>query len=633
VRRLIVALLASLILAGLVVPAAGLAVGAAPVAAAEAVPKVVIIVGPAGAATDRYRKEARSAAALARKYTPDVTELYSPNATWPAVKQALQGASLVIYMGHGNGWPSKYRDSLHRPSQNGFGLNPTAGGGDGQHQYYGEGKIAGAVTLAKNAVVLLNHLCYASGNTEPGLPEGTLKQARQRVDNYAAGFIAAGASAVIAEAYASPKYMVKTILGSDRSIESAWRNAPSRNGNAFAFPSARSAGYVAQMDPERGTSGFSRSIVLKAGLASADVLANARGSAAAIPRIDPAALVPSLIGTGVTLGEPLLDSSTSAGSTVVYKTRFPAADRGKLPDGLMASVRWDALDPVTAAPAADPPAADPAAATEGAATDPAATAPEATEADDGPPDLGLVTPERIGDLVAPKKLKVNKASLTLRATAPTTPGTYRLVVTLHDDDGVAYDAATQALLPALIVRVTGELDAQIVAPTTNDLVAGEASSLRLWVANLGTSAWGHAAIRDTKDPDGTAPATAARVVGQWIALGADAKAIAAAAAAGTVEATLPAGQEPDAVVDADLELTAPTVTGDYLLVLDVVTPEHGSLVASGVEPTVVRVSVAAASPAAPVATEAPAAEPAAPEGEATSDQAAAPNRKPTAAAQ
>ena len=59
-------------------------------AAAEPVAKVVIVVGPAGGATDRYREEARSAAALARKYTPDVTELYSPNATWPASAPATR---------------------------------------------------------------------------------------------------------------------------------------------------------------------------------------------------------------------------------------------------------------------------------------------------------------------------------------------------------------------------------------------------------------------------------------------------------------------------------------------------------------------------------------------------------------
>ena len=232
-------------------------------------PKVVFIVGPAGAATNGYRSQARAAAAIARKYTPDVIELYSPNATWPAVREALQGASLVVYMGHGNGWPSKYRDALYPPTQNGFGLNPKAGTGDYTHQYFGEASVGGQVKLAKNAIVLLNHLCYASGNTEPGLPEGNLDQAKQRVDNYAAGFIQAGASAVIAEAWSSPSYFVKTILSSNRSIQSAWSNAPSANRHRLAFKSERSDGYVAQMDTETATSGFTRSVVMKTGLALA----------------------------------------------------------------------------------------------------------------------------------------------------------------------------------------------------------------------------------------------------------------------------------------------------------------------------------------------------------------------------
>jgi hypothetical protein len=96
-------------------------------------------------------------------------------------------------MGHGNGWPSKYRDALYPPTQNGFGLNPNPGGDDYTHQYFGEASVGGQVELARNAIVLLNHLCYASGNSEPGLPEGNLAQAKQRVDNYAAGFIRAGA--------------------------------------------------------------------------------------------------------------------------------------------------------------------------------------------------------------------------------------------------------------------------------------------------------------------------------------------------------------------------------------------------------------------------------------------------------
>jgi hypothetical protein len=587
VRRLFVALLASLILAGFVAPAAG----AAPTArAAAAVPKVVLVVGPSGAATDRYRAEARKAATVARRYTPDVTEVYSPDATWPAVKAALQGASLVIYMGHGNGWPSRYRDSLYPPTQNGFGLNPEAGRGDTSHQYFGEARIAAGIKLADDAVVLLHHLCYASGNSEPGLAEGTLDQAQQRVDNFAAGFIQAGAAAVVAEAYASPNHMLRSILGSSRSIEAAWRGAPSRNGNAFAFDSARSPGYVAQMDPEREAAGFTRSIVLKAGLASADVLRGARGSATAAARIDAGSLAPSLAAAGMRVKDPAL-ASTAAASTITYKVPYTVADRSALPKTFKASVRWDPLDPVSADPAGE--------GTDTAPEDPPA---EDVPTEEDPPDLGLVTAERLGDVVAPAKVKLSKKSFAFSVATPATPGRYRLSVTLHDADGVAFDAATQALLPSLIVRVTGDLDAAIVAPASMEIAPGAATSLSLWVANLGKAPWGHGAISDVKDPEGTEPAAAARVTGQWVALGgADhPEQLAAAAAASVTDAVLPAGLKPGPVVPADLVLYAPSVAGDYLLIVDIVTPERGSVIAAGVEPTTIRVHVAEPEPAPPV---------------------------------
>jgi hypothetical protein len=169
----------------------------------RAAPKVVVIVGPVGAATDGYRRLAEEAAVAAAKYTPNVVRIYSPDATWSAVRQALQGASIVLYLGHGNGWPSRYRDSLYPVTQDGFGLNPTAGAGD-SHQYFGEDVIGREVKLARHAVVILSHLCYASGNSEPGLPEGPLEIGQQRVDNYAAGFVRAGADAVIADSFLRP---------------------------------------------------------------------------------------------------------------------------------------------------------------------------------------------------------------------------------------------------------------------------------------------------------------------------------------------------------------------------------------------------------------------------------------------
>ena len=56
-------------------------------------------------------------------------------------------------------------------------------------------------------------------------------------------------------------------------------------------------------------------------------------------------------------------------------------------------------------------------------------------------------------------------------TMPSIPGRYRLTITLHDADGVEYDAATQALIPSLIVRVTGDFDGAIQAAPTAELPA------------------------------------------------------------------------------------------------------------------------------------------------------------------
>ncbi len=717
-RRLSAAIVVALLAVGLFAPASF----AASATNTKAVPKVVFVVGPAGAATNGYRSQARAAAAIARKYTPDVIELYSPNATWPAVREALQGASLVVYMGHGNGWPSKYRDSLFPPTQDGFGLNPKAGGDDYTHQYFGEASVGGQVQLARNAIVLLNHLCYASGNSEPGLPEGSLIQAKQRVDNYAAGFIRAGAAAVIAEAWSSPSYFVKTILSGNRSIQSAWSNAPSANRNRLAFKSERSDGYVAQMDTETPTSGFTRSVVMKTGLASRDVLAGAAGSpnggsGFGIESFLP--LEPTLIGTKIVLSTPDIKRLPSAGTTGHVDVAFKIKDRKALPTGLQASVRWDPIDvavapadpanevgaasdgapaaPVAAAgsetqtpsatpkPAAAPAAeasakpaktakpapsakiqakpkatpeptptvegakaqddaiasAEPSAATETSITPASAEAspgasPEASPSEsaapevDGPsvalpadnpasdggpagsdvlaappvevPDvtprleipadeLDLVVPERIGEVVAPAPVKIGKKALSIPVSMPTLPGKYRLTITLHDKDGVVYDAATQALIPSLIVRVTGDFDGAILATPTANLTAGTEAELDVRAINLGLTAWGHEAIATATDlVGGGAPAQGADVVGRWVPLSFGA-ALPTDPAAQSVRTELPIGLQPGVKVDTTLDLVAPTAPGQYLLLLDIVTPERGSLVASGADPTMIRVTV------------------------------------------
>jgi hypothetical protein len=93
-------------------------------------------------------------------------------------------------------------DSLTPSTQNGMGLNPNNGATT--HQYFGEDKIGKEIKLAKDAVVIFSHLCYASGNSEPGLPRGRSTPASSASTTTAAGFVRAGAAAVIAEAYMGP---------------------------------------------------------------------------------------------------------------------------------------------------------------------------------------------------------------------------------------------------------------------------------------------------------------------------------------------------------------------------------------------------------------------------------------------
>lgn len=240
-------------------------------AAASNDPKVVLIVGATHGQTATYRSRMDVAYAEARKYSSNVVKVYSPNATWAAVKSALQGASIVVYMGHGNGFPSPYRTTPWPYSQNGFGLNQTAGNGDYNTVYYGEYYIATEVKLAPNAVVLLHHLCYASGNSEPGQPEPTVSVAKQRTDNFAAGFLKAGARAVIADGLMGPSYYIKSLFTTRQTVDQLWRGAPNFNDNAFSFASVRSPGYTVQMDPDAPSSGFYRSIAGRMDLQTADV--------------------------------------------------------------------------------------------------------------------------------------------------------------------------------------------------------------------------------------------------------------------------------------------------------------------------------------------------------------------------
>jgi hypothetical protein len=247
------------ILALALVVSLGIAVPTASAALADT--KVVIIVGATHGATAGYRADADQAYAEAIKYTSNVVKVYSPYATWDRVKAAVAGASVVIYMGHGNGWPSPYTFDPKYATKDGFGLNATYNAGDYNNKYYGEPSVA-TLDLAPGAIILLHHLCYASGNSEPGNPEPTVSVARQRADNYAAGFFKAGASAVIADGHSGAERYLRALFTTHQTIEQMWRTQSNANGNFASFSSVRTPGAMVTQDPMTPTSGFYRSVAI-----------------------------------------------------------------------------------------------------------------------------------------------------------------------------------------------------------------------------------------------------------------------------------------------------------------------------------------------------------------------------------
>lgn len=236
-------------------------------------PKVVIIVGPTEGSTNKYRASADEAYAEAIQHTSNVVKVYSPNATWSKVKSAVAGASIVVYLGHGNGCPSPYPCAPPYTTKNGFGLNSSAGNGDSNNKYYGEPYVS-TLDLAPNAVIILNHLCYASGNSEPGHAAPSQSTARKRVDNFGAGFLKAGAAAVIADGHSGAAAYIRNLFTMDGTILDAWRAAPNYHDNEQAFASTRTPGATAYTDTEEAdpAAGYYRSLVTQPGITTSMVV-------------------------------------------------------------------------------------------------------------------------------------------------------------------------------------------------------------------------------------------------------------------------------------------------------------------------------------------------------------------------
>lgn len=190
----------------------------------------------------------------------DVRRVFFPHATWENVLVQVQGASLVVYLGHGYGYPSNTA-KLTESQQDGMGLNAFDGSTDIEVRYYGAKPIRENVRLAPHAVVLLLHGCYTSGNGLWGTPIPTEDVARERVDNYASGWLAAGAGAVFAFQFGTQHNYAAALVAADATIDELFMR-PQREyagWNDLYFESVRTPGAISHLDPDPQW-GFKRAV-------------------------------------------------------------------------------------------------------------------------------------------------------------------------------------------------------------------------------------------------------------------------------------------------------------------------------------------------------------------------------------
>ena len=199
-------------------------------AAAEAEPRrAVIVVGPVGSATADFKRNGNRVARAAEARGMVVEKIFTPCATWPRVVAAANDADLFVYIGHGSGFPRPGEDPddvievEEQRNRDGLGLNPSCGSDNTTTRYYGAAMVRNEIRFADNAIVLLNHLCYAAGDGEEWQRIPRRAIAVQRVDNFAAGFLAAGARTVFAWRIQPGENLVDALFTEHASMDDIFR--------------------------------------------------------------------------------------------------------------------------------------------------------------------------------------------------------------------------------------------------------------------------------------------------------------------------------------------------------------------------------------------------------------------------
>jgi hypothetical protein len=231
--------------------------------------RAVIVAGPVHSATARYRGYADAIADAAEAQGMEVSRIFHPNAPASRVKRLANGADLFVYAGHGNGWPSPY-PPFQEATKNGLGLDAADPKKRSPNTvvYKGADWLKANIRFAPNAVVILSHLSYASGNASSGMAIPSRSVAIERVDNFANGFLACGARAVFALGWQPGADIVRALNRDDATMDAVFMTRYRTGINPLngwigdqpgMYASVRTPGATVHIDPD-DTYGYLRAV-------------------------------------------------------------------------------------------------------------------------------------------------------------------------------------------------------------------------------------------------------------------------------------------------------------------------------------------------------------------------------------
>ncbi|TGM58856.1 ankyrin repeat domain-containing protein [Leptospira adleri] len=148
----------------------------------KAVALVGDVDGDNGPSTLGYIKNMQEVTKVLKARGVQVAEFYSPRTPWEQIKEAVKGANIVLYAGHGVG-SNLTNSPYHQKYVGGFAL---------KGKFVSNDEVENSLKPAPGAVVIFLGACFTAGNMAYDMGAIDAEETKHRISMYSAPFLKAG---------------------------------------------------------------------------------------------------------------------------------------------------------------------------------------------------------------------------------------------------------------------------------------------------------------------------------------------------------------------------------------------------------------------------------------------------------